>query len=468
MNPVWKALQRYLEQQNWERHFAEQEHAGLLQLCQASDFDLDQQFQYWSQLLIHWDQRNLEAHRSVYSEVLAILNTYLMALHTHVQHPLESLQPLRWRLAETQVDLQQKTLLFWRFEHDQVHERLAQLGRENSQAQAEFYTLTELADFLSAHVDDREQMIYHGLDAIQGIMGADQVALCFHNESPQSLNHPYFFRYGQLRQIQNDVLSQSPQWQQAWKFAPHQVRSYYCFEDPEALAPLFPEAEILLWQILSLSGGQKALLIVSAKNPYTFHNFHTWFTLAGVHLASALNNASLNNQLNEMAIRDGLMGIYNRRYLEQRLQEAYQVSQRYQRPLSVLMVDIDHFKSVNDRFGHPIGDEVLKWVSQSIDKRLRTTDILGRYGGEEFLILLPETDLEGAAKLAQNLVERIAGLPAEELAPGLKITVSIGVSSYPEQVHSAEGLVSIADQHLYQAKNSGRNRYTAGEDSVIQ
>lgn len=468
MNPVWQALHHYLEAQDWHTLFSEPEYTALQQLCEAQDFEPESQFQYWSQLLVHWDQRNLSPHRSVHNEVLAILNTYLMALHTHHQYPMAQLEPLRWRLAETQVDLQQKSLLFWRFEHDQVQERLAQLSRENSQAQAEFYTLTELAEFLSVHIDDREQMIYHGLDALQGIMGADQAILCFQPESPQEPAHPYLFQHGQLHQASSPLFSQHPLWEQAWKSIPHQARSYYCMEDPSATEPLFPTAEILLWQVLSLSGGQRALLIVSAQNPYTFHNFHTWFTLAGVHLAGALNNATLNSQLNEMAIRDGLMGIYNRRYLEQRLQEAFKVSERYQRPLSVLMVDIDHFKGVNDRYGHPIGDEVLKWVSQSLDSRLRTTDILGRYGGEEFLILLPETDLQGAVKLAQNLVTRIAALPADQLAEGLQITVSIGVSSYPEQVQSAESLVSVADQHLYQAKKSGRNRYTAGEGSVIQ
>ncbi len=468
MNAAWQTLQDYLEAQNWRLLFSESEYAELEKLCEAQTFEPESQFKYWSQLLIQWDQRNLSLHRSVHNEILAILNTYLMALHTHYHYPLAQLEPLRWRLAEVQVDLQQKSLLFWRFEHDQVQERLAQLNRENSQAQAEFYTLTELADFLSVHIDDREQMIYHGLDALQGIMAADQVVLCFQPENAKSPAYPYFFQQGQLRQAASTVFSQHSFWEHAWKSPPHQARSLYCLEFPAATEGIFPNAEILLWQVLSLSGGQRALLVVGAQDPYTFHNFHTWFTLAGVHLAGALHNATLNSQLNEMAIRDGLMGIYNRRYLEQRLQEAFKVSERYQRPLSVLMVDIDHFKGVNDRYGHPIGDEVLKWVSQSLDSRLRTTDILGRYGGEEFLILLPETDLKGAEKLAQNLVTRIATLPAEQLAEGLKITVSIGVSSYPEQVQSAESLVSVADKHLYQAKKSGRNRYTAGEGSVIQ
>ena len=274
---------------------------------------------------------------------------------------------------------------------------------------------------------------------------------------------PYLFEAGQLIQVSRQDLSEHPLWKRCWESPVHQVRAHYC--DANAPLPCFDDVtEVMLWQTLALASDKKVLLIASARDPYTFNGFHTWFTLAGVHLAGALNNAQLNSQLNEMVIRDGLMGIYNRRYLEQRLQEAFKVSERYQRPLSVLMVDIDHFKQVNDTYGHPVGDEVLKWVSRSIGQRLRTTDILGRYGGEEFLIILPETDLKGASKLAQSLVQRIEQLPVEQIVGGLHITISIGVCSYPQQATRAEDLVQIADQHLYQAKRQGRNQYTAGDN----
>lgn len=459
---VIQTLYTYLETQQWSTHFSAQEMHDLEVLCQQTVFDIKTQSNYWSRLLIHWDHRNLQPHRSVHSEILAILNIYLMALHQHHHHPLSELEPLRWKLAETQVDLQQKSLLFWRFEHDQIQERLEQLARENDRAQSEFYTLTELADFLTQFVDDNAQLVHHALDALQGVMGAQSVALCFQPAAGDTAR-PYFFRHGQLRQEESPLLSETRFWKQCWKSLSHQVRTHYFSENDRSIKKHFPHAEILLWQTLSLSTGQKALLVASSENLYTFNGFHTWFTLAGVHIASALNNASLNSQLNEMAIRDGLMGIYNRRYLEKRLIEAFKVSQRYQRPLSVLMVDIDHFKAVNDTYGHPTGDEVLRRVSQSISERLRTTDILGRYGGEEFLILLPETDLSGASKLAQSLVKKISETPIEQLAPHLHITVSIGVSSYPEQVQDAEALVATADQHLYEAKHQGRNRYTAGK-----
>lgn len=458
---VLQSLHNYLSTQQWQDRFSESESQGLKTLCEAPDFDLTQQADYWCQLLTRWDHRNLDPHRSVHSEVLAILNTYIMALHQERHYPLEQLEPLRWKLAEIQVDLQQKILSFWRFEYDQAQERLQQINRENERAKAEFYTLTELADFLSSHIDDIEQLIYHSLDALYGVMGAQQILLCFEPEGTSNYA-PYLFEAGQLIQVSRQDLSEHPLWKRCWESPVHQVRAHYC--DANAPLPCFDDVtEVMLWQTLALASDKKVLLIASARDPYTFNGFHTWFTLAGVHLAGALNNAQLNSQLNEMVIRDGLMGIYNRRYLEQRLQEAFKVSERYQRPLSVLMVDIDHFKQVNDTYGHPVGDEVLKWVSRSIGQRLRTTDILGRYGGEEFLIILPETDLKGASKLAQSLVQRIEQLPVEQIVGGLHITISIGVCSYPQQATRAEDLVQIADQHLYQAKRQGRNQYTAGE-----
>lgn len=461
-NPVTQTLYAYLKTQHWLEHFSAQEMLDFKALCQQTEFDLETQSKYWCRLLVHWENRNLQPHRSVHSEILAILNTYLMALHQHYQHPLNLLEPLRGKLAETQVDLQKKSLLFWRFEHDQAQERLEQLTRENDRAQSEFYTLTELADFLTQSVDDNEQLIYHALDALQGVTGAQSVALCFQPE-PNETPKPYFFCHGRLLQKESPLLSNTLFWKQCWQSLPHQVRTHYFSESDLPIRKNFPNSEILLWQILSLSAGKKALLMASSENPYTFNGFHTWFTLAGVHIASSLNNASLNSQLNEMVIRDGLLGIYNRRYLEQRLQETFKVSQRYQRPLSVLMIDIDHFKAVNDTYGHPVGDEILKRVSQTITDRLRTTDILGRYGGEEFLVLLPETDLSGASQLAQSLVARVSQIPTEQLAPNLQLTISIGVGSYPEQSQNPEALVSLADQHLYEAKHQGRNRYTAGK-----
>ncbi len=438
-SPVFEELHQYIVDQSWEAHFTETEQLELQQLCAQTTFDFEAQFAYWSRLLAHWDMRNLEPHRSVHSEILALLNIFFRALQTHYHLPREQLLPLRWKLAETQVDLQQKSLLFWRFEHDQAQERLKQIARENDRAQAEFYTLTELADFLAGHIDNKPQLIASATDALQGVMNAEKVCLYFDTEETPD----------------------SAFWKNCWALPPHQTRTFYSYAPDTDIMSIAPEAEVMLCQTLRIATREKILLTAFSSYAHMFNGFQTWFTLAGVHLASALKNAALNNQLNHMAIRDGLLNIYNRRYLEKRLDEAFRLSKRYERPLSLLMLDIDHFKRVNDTYGHLVGDEVLKAVAQTLLKRLRSTDILGRYGGEEFMIILQETHLAGAEEVASNLLQKIAGIPLDHHAEGLRITASIGISSYPAQAATAEGLVSTADQHLYLSKHRGRNCYTA-------
>ncbi|MBU0549934.1 GGDEF domain-containing protein [Myxococcota bacterium] len=162
-------------------------------------------------------------------------------------------------------------------------------------------------------------------------------------------------------------------------------------------------------------------------------------------------------------IMDPLMGVHNRRYFDRRLEEAVARSKRYDIPLSLLMIDVDHFKSVNDVHGHPCGDEVLAQLGRRLDRTARNTDLVSRYGGEEIAVLAPDTDLEGALVLAERLRERVA---AEALAdeshtadgaPLFK-TISLGVAYLDAAITDGAGLVAAADAALYRAKHEGRDR----------
>jgi diguanylate cyclase (GGDEF)-like protein len=175
--------------------------------------------------------------------------------------------------------------------------------------------------------------------------------------------------------------------------------------------------------------------------------------MLAAYAAIALDNASLFQSIQQLAITDSLTGIFNRRHLFELGQREFQRAKRFKRPLSVLMIDIDRFKSVNDRFSHSIGDAVLKQLADLLKNSLREFDIVGRYGGEEFVIVLPETGLTAAVEIAERLRLQInTTFKTSSLPP---ITVSIGAASIQADTPDLETLIHYADNAMYQAKNSG-------------
>lgn len=183
------------------------------------------------------------------------------------------------------------------------------------------------------------------------------------------------------------------------------------------------------------------------------------FTI-GEHLGLALANLNLQDKLREQAIRDPLTGLYNRRYLEESLDHEIMRARRRNQCLSVLMLDMDHFKRFNDTFGHDAGDYVLKSLGSLLTESVRGEDIVCRVGGEELAIILPETGGENAGIVAAKLCENVRQMHLELNGQPLgQLTVSIGISSYPMQGDKGESLLKAADLALYEAKESGRDRF---------
>jgi diguanylate cyclase (GGDEF)-like protein len=162
-----------------------------------------------------------------------------------------------------------------------------------------------------------------------------------------------------------------------------------------------------------------------------------------------------------LAITDGLTGLYNRRYFEERLDEEIHRSRRYDRPMSIIMIDIDFFKQFNDTCGHLKGDDVLRQLSHILQDHTRETDITARYGGEEFVMILPETSLESSRMLGERIRQAVdkAVFEGEERIPAKKITVSIGVSCLTDDEGGYDAL-DRADQALYKSKQAGKNLVT--------
>ena len=188
-----------------------------------------------------------------------------------------------------------------------------------------------------------------------------------------------------------------------------------------------------------------------------------------VNTLSFYTSVSLNRiyHLERENVTDSLMGIYNRRYFTRRLVEEVARSKRYGLPLSVLLIDIDFFKKINDLFGHPAGDSVLVNLGQLLQNNVRNSDIVARYGGEEIVIMTPNTPLKVATVLAERLretVENSVMVQAEQKnsKQPIKITVSVGAASLYGQDETGETLIDKADKALYKAKQSGRNQVVTG------
>jgi diguanylate cyclase (GGDEF)-like protein len=166
-----------------------------------------------------------------------------------------------------------------------------------------------------------------------------------------------------------------------------------------------------------------------------------------------------NKRLEELSLTDTLTELWNRRAFERELGTRFDTSLRYQRPLALAIIDVDHFKTINDTYGHPVGDVVLRAVAQTVEHVTREADLVARIGGEEFAVLLPETPMLEAIQLAEKVRTAVAATPIHTIAGTLHVTISLGVSSFPySRFETNRAMVDAADQALYRAKARGRNR----------
>jgi diguanylate cyclase (GGDEF)-like protein len=172
----------------------------------------------------------------------------------------------------------------------------------------------------------------------------------------------------------------------------------------------------------------------------------------------SMANARFHSEIERLAVTDGLTGLFNHRHFQERLSQEFLRLGRFTEPMSLLLLDIDYFKKVNDTYGHPVGDAVLKGVAGKVRKTIRTIDIPARYGGEEFAVVLLNTDAKGAMNMAERLRNAVSETAFHSEGRTFNVTLSIGISTYPDGIKSKEELIERADKALYHAKRSGRNR----------
>jgi len=177
--------------------------------------------------------------------------------------------------------------------------------------------------------------------------------------------------------------------------------------------------------------------------------------------------AAYHEEIYRLTIHDGLTGIPNRRCLEEFLERELARAQRYQRPMSLAIFDIDHFKKINDKYGHLAGDYVLRRMAGKIKKLIRREELFARYGGEEFVVVMPETPAERAARFAEKMREVVETSVFEFDTERIPVTISVGVAALESDIEDSRKFIAAADAVLYEAKRSGRNRVlVAGQEEA--
>jgi diguanylate cyclase (GGDEF)-like protein len=217
-----------------------------------------------------------------------------------------------------------------------------------------------------------------------------------------------------------------------------------------------------------LGTGEKFIgaFLLGSLRPDPFSEFHRGFlgTFSN-QIALVMDNAILHRQISNLARTDGLTGLLNHRTFMEKLSEEYRRIDRQERPFSILLMDIDKFKAVNDTYGHPVGDVAIKAVAHVLKETVRATDFVARYGGEEFAVGMVDTNPEGAEQMA----ERVRAIMEKTVvttvgSTDLRVTLSIGVSNFPRDTRTLPDLVTLADNALYHAKRTGRNRVCVVKD----
>jgi len=281
--------------------------------------------------------------------------------------------------------------------------------------------INETAEIL--YLSDKLSSIYHGTRCEDKML-----------EIEQFLNSRYNIDKSQIENLVDQVAEQS-------------VRIMSNFEiDPGDMKPFSQMLQEANKELGKANLSYEQLVVELKKAKETAEN-----------LADELQKA--NEKLSELASKDGLTGLYNHRFFQQQMNIEVSRAIRYQRPLSFIMFDLDYFKKVNDQYGHPVGDMVLKAVADTVSKAVRKSDVVGRYGGEEFAIVLPETDLKGAVIFAERLRQRIEQLTLDTGDKSVSVTISLGLTTWEagKPVVDKASIIKAADKALYKSKENGRN-----------
>lgn len=382
----------------------------------------------------------------------------LGSVHRQYVRSQEENQILIDRLGDKYVQLEQakKEIQSQYDKISQANEQLEQANSKLTTSLAEFYTLQQISQAISS-IFDMNELLKFVNDVIIGVMGVSHstIALCHGPNNLLKVQVSSIFDKKELAlvsdYINSDVLKPS-------------VKDGNSMIDNDVDSEDYPftkgrNIRSLICVPLIAKGNVLGIVLIEHSMPDAFSNDNVrLLEIISQQVGIAIENARLYQQMHDLATLDGLTGAYNRLYSQDNLQIEFKKAQEGNYDLSLLMFDIDHFKKFNDTHGHLFGDLVLKKIAAFIMKKLRKEDIFARYGGEEFVILMPHTSLEQVVEKAEDIRKGVGSLIISDRVISASVTISIGVSSFPETADSQVTLVKSADDALYEAKRQGRNR----------
>ncbi len=342
--------------------------------------------------------------------------------------------------------------------YDKVREtnkKLEETNEKLTSSIAEFYTLQQISQAITS-IFNMNELLKFVNDIIMGVMGAfhSTIALCYGSQNKLKVQVSSIYDKKELAIVSDYINTEV--------LRPCTVEGKSMIDNnvkPECYPfTIGRNIQSLICVPFLAKGNPLGVVLIE-------HSFKDAFNSENVRLLEiicqqvsiAIENARLYQQMHDLATLDGLTGAYNRLYFQDKIQEEYSRAQEEGYDLSLIIFDIDHFKKFNDTYGHLFGDQVLKSISAYIKRTLRKEDVFARFGGEEFVILMPHTTLHQAVEKAEEIRKGIAGLTITDRVVTASVNVSFGVSSIPHTAYNPNELVRTADDALYEAKESGRN-----------
>lgn len=332
---------------------------------------------------------------------------------------------------------------------------LKKRNKELLNSVAEYYTLSRVSQAISATLDIKE-LFKDVNDIIIGVMGVSHSTLLLYDEKKNKLKVSItsVVDNAEFTVLMDNINSFCLQ-----EVIQNQKEIVENNADP-GIYTFIKGRNIKSLACIPINTKSRKFGLVLAEhklvNAFTENNARI-LSIIGQQVGFAVENAELYRKMQELAITDGLTGIYNRHHFHDRLQKEFRHSIEGEYDLSLLIFDIDNFKRFNDTYGHLFGDKVLKSIVNLLRECIRNTDIFARFGGEEFILLLPRTSMQQACEKAEALREKVSKAVIKDELVSVSVTVSFGVSCFPQTASTENELIRTADDALYEAKNSGRN-----------